>query len=565
MLISLNINNIALIDECRLKLGNGLNIMSGETGAGKSIIIDALSFVLGCRADKSLIRFGEDKATVEAVFDINNTEVFSVMEELGIVPDNTLIIKRAMTDTRNEIRVNGEQFTIAMLKKITALLVDILGQHEHQSLLKASNHIILLDKFAGADALNLKNEVKILYNDYKKTLSEINELGNASERTMKLDILKYQIEEIEKAELKEGEEDELLIAREKYRNSEKIITSVVNSHNAMDSSEISVVTALSAAYLEINTVANYDEVLEEFSARLESAKIELKDIADSLKDYAESFEYDEHRANLVEQRVDTIKMLKRKYGGSLEEVLASLELFKTQYDELSNAEEKLESLTKKLEDLTIALFNKAMALSKVRRTAAQKFENKISAELNDLAMKNTMFKINFSDIPEIENLETEISSDGFDKVDFLISPNAGEPLKPLAKIASGGEMSRIMLALQSILAELDGIETLVFDEIDTGISGHVAKVVAEKLNGLSKTKQIIAVTHLPQLASYADNHYLISKRVAGNKTITELDLLGDENQITEIVRLSGGAGSEISRMHAKELLLNAKKNKIDNY
>ncbi|NCA66786.1 MAG: DNA repair protein RecN [Clostridia bacterium] len=559
MLTSLNIKNIALIDECRLSLGKGLNILSGETGAGKSIIIDALSFVLGCRADKSLIRFGEKQATVEAVFEVENPDVLSLMEELGLQAENTIIIKRTMTDSRNDIRVNGEPFTISMLKRLTSLLVDILGQHEHQSLLKTSNHIELLDKYAGDEAVIIKKEVFELYNEYSAIRAKIEQLGDSNDRARKLDILKYQINEIETAELKEGEEAELFALRDKYRNSEKIVGAVSGAYNAIDSQESSIISALSIAMSYLSPVAVYDNTLAELLARLDSAKIELNDIAYTLRAFADGFEYDERTANRIEQRVDTIKLLKRKYGNSVEAILATLSNYIIQYEELNNAEEQLDKLNNALSKLTAKLYNKAVTLSKLRRSAAISFEKRIISELQELAMKGTDFKVNMADMPDIEMLESAICANGFDQVDFLISPNKGEPLKPLVKIASGGEMSRIMLSLQNIISGLDGIETLVFDEIDTGISGYVAQVVAVKLNNISRNKQIIAITHLPQLASFADNHYLISKSVLVDKTITELTLLSENSRISEVVRLSGGVGSDISRLHAKELLQSAEK------
>lgn len=557
MLVSLNIKNIALIDECRLSLGKGLNILSGETGAGKSIIIDALSFVLGCRADKSLIRFGEKQASVEAVFETENKEIFKLLDDFGIPSENTLVIKRTMSETRNEIRVNGETFTISMLKKLTSILVDILGQHEHQSLLKTSNHIELLDKFAGKEAAELKAEVKSLYNAYVNVRDAIAELGDTAERARRIDILRYQIEELERAELKEGEEEELLILREKYRNGERIVTSVANAYNSLESSELSVTAAVAAAHNTLISVSNYDVKILELAERLESAKIELKDIADTLADYAEYFEFDERGAAYVEQRVDTIKTLKRKYGGTVTACCIALDNFKNQYDSLSNAEEKMAVLEAELNKVSEKLYKAASGLSKLRRDAAVRFEERIVAELSELAMKGAKFGVSFSEIPEKNKMYAFISDDGFDNVEFMISPNTGEPLKPLVKIASGGETSRIMLALENIVSALDGIDTLVFDEIDTGISGKVAQVVSVKLDNISRGKQVIAVTHLPQLASFADNHYLISKRVEGEKTVTELQPLKGDSRIDEIVRLSGGAGSEISRLHANELLQNA--------
>lgn len=556
MLISLKIKNIALIDECTITLGKGLNILSGETGAGKSIIIDALSFVLGCRADKSLIRHGESFATVEAVFETEDKEILRLMEEVGLIPENTLIIKRTMTESRNDVRVNGESFTLSMLKKLTSALIDILGQHEHQSLLKVAYHIELLDKFAGDKIAKLKDKTSKLYAEYRDIYKKIEKLGDTSERERKLDILKYQIEEIERAELIKDEEETLLTEREKYRNSEKIVSAVSNSYNSIES-ELSVHSMLSSALSHLIQVTAYDEELEQLAERLDSTKIEIDDIAESLKSYVEGYDYDERQANYIEQRVDTINLLKRKYGGSISSVLGQLESMSEEYDELINADEELSKLENQLQDVVVSLYNTASKLSKERRAAAREFECKIVSELKDLAIKDVTFCVNFSDMPDIDNLKGAVTANGFDSVEFLISPNMGEPLRPLAKIVSGGEMSRIMLSLENIISGLDGIQTLVFDEIDTGISGNVAHTVAKKLSNISRTKQVIAVTHLPQLASYADSHHLITKSVKGDKTLTDVTLLEGESKVEEIVRLSGGAGSQINIMHARELLENA--------
>ncbi len=558
MLQSLHIKNIALIDECKLELGKGLNILSGETGAGKSIIIDSLSFVLGSKADKSLIRYGESKASVEAVFTCDNPIIGEVMEELGIEPDTTVIITRTMTESRNDIRVNGQAVTLAMLKKLTCYMVDILGQHEHHSLMQTATHLTLLDNFGGENIRVLSSAVSDIYSRYKDVKKRLASFGDDGERARRIDALEYQIKEIEKARLVDGEEEELLKNRERFRNGEKILTGVKNSYNALDGEDISVLSLLNDAISELNSVKNFDSALSELHDRAESAKIELKDIADTLYSYGEGFDYDEHTAEKIERRVDTIKTLKRKYGATIKEVLERLELAKKEYDELSGADEEISKLKNKLERLVIDLYNASVRLSKARRTVAKTFETGILAELSALAMKNTSFEVGFSPIPEIVDFESTVSALGIDDVCFNISPNKGEPLRPLWKIASGGEMSRFMLALKNITSGLDGIDTMVFDEIDTGISGNVAFVVAQKMYNISSDRQVIAVTHLPQLASYADRQYLISKSVVGDKTLTRVTLLDLTARKNELVRLTGGfEGSEIGIKHAEELLASA--------
>ena len=560
MLQSLFINNIALITHCKLELGEGLNILTGETGAGKSIIIDSLNFVLGAKADKSLIRYGEDKAVVEAVFYTENPSVFANMEEIGLEVDNTIIIRRTMSEHRNEIRINGQVVTLSMLKKFTADLVDILGQHEHHSLLKNSTHLDLLDKYGEEKVAKQKEELSSLVKEYRRLQKALSSYGDERERARKIDSLSYMVAEIQKANLQEGEEEELLAQREKFRNAEKIVTGASNAYSMLDGEDISVLSIISDALSSLNSVSSYDSTLEELRDRIESSKIELKDIADTLSSYCESFDFDGRTASRVENRVDLIRTLKRKYGNSISEILALCEKSSEELDILNNADAEISKIKKELDNLTLTLYNKAKTLSTTRRKIAEDFENAILKELSDLAMKNTCFKVAFQDIPPIEEMDTYLSEKGFDNVEFVISPNLGEPLRPLAKIASGGEMSRFMLALKNITASLDGIDTMVFDEIDTGISGNVAYTVAQKMCNISVNRQVIAVTHLPQLAGYADKQYLIEKKVEGDKTVTMVNLLDYNQRVCELVRLTGGSeGSQIGEEHAKELLTRAKK------
>lgn len=558
MLLSLHIQNIALIEECRLSLENGLNILSGETGAGKSIIIDALSFVLGSRADKSLIRYGAPSATVEAQFAVS-ADLYPLMQELGLEPEDTLIIRRTMTDTRNDVKVNGQGFSLAMLKRLTSALVDIHGQHEHQSLLSVASHLSLLDRYAQSEVEPLAAQVQEAYRQYKTIRSQLLSFGDERERARKLETLAFQIEDIEKVAPKEGEEEELLANREKMRNAEKIVSSVAKTYAVLDGEEGSgALPALSMAYSVLVSVSRYDPAIEELAARLDSARIEVDDIASTLRDYADSFDYDGRAQERVESRVDAIKRLKRKYGATVEEVLQSLDEFRAEYDRLSTAQEEIDRLQDRLSDATAALYNACMRLSKARRAAAERFENEIAQQLAQLAMKGTRFAVRFAPLPADDDFEDSVSANGFDSVEFLISPNEGEPLKPLAKIASGGEMSRFMLALKSILASLDHIDTLVFDEIDTGISGVVAHTVAQKLYDISRTKQVIAITHLPQLASFAAHHYLISKATTEGKTRTYLTLLQGDDRIGEVARLAGSTTRE-GLAHAVSLIQDAQR------
>lgn len=554
MLVSLHIKNIALIEECSIEFTRGVNVLSGETGAGKSIVIDSLSFVLGGRADKSLIRYGSSQASVEGVFQVAD-DLFPLMEELGLEADNTLIIKRTMTETRNDIRVNGNVFNLSMLKKLTSALVDILGQHEHQSLLKVSSHLSIIDRYS-SKAEKLLAEYQKAYNELRAVESELDNFGDSRSRERRKESLKYQIDEITKAELKEGEEEELTKTRDKYRNAEKLMEGVSGAYNSLDNEEISVNGLISEAIRNLKSVTRYDETLAELESRLEDARIEISDIADTLEGYSDNFDFDQRTADKIERRVDAIKLLKRKYGATVEDILEELAKMESEYDELCNSDEKIEELQEQKEKLLSLVFARGQKLSEERRATALKFEKAILKELNDLAMKGTEFKVSFSELPDEHSFVDQMTSTGFDSVEFLISPNVGEPLRNLSKIASGGEMSRFMLAIKNIIAGLDGIETMVFDEIDTGISGKVAQTVAEKLYNISVGKQVIAVTHLPQLASFADTHFLISKSVVDRKTLTSLIVLDDVGRVEEVSRLAG-AVTEIGKMHAKQMIENA--------
>ena len=608
MLLSLHIQNIALIEECRIELEKGLNILSGETGAGKSIIIDALSFVLGSRADKTLIRHGSNQAVVEAVFSIG-AENYPLLAELGLEEEDTLIIKRTMSDTKNEVRVNGQLFTLSMLRRLTSSLVDIHGQHEHQSLLRAATHLELLDRYDPTIAPLLSQYV-LHYHAYRAVCKELESFGDERERARKAETLAFQIEDIRKVNPVAGEEEELLKERERMRNAERIVAGVAEGYGALDSDEgLGALACLSMALSGLRSVLQFDDQLEEWYERLDSARIEIDDVAACLKDYVESFDFDQRAFDRVERRVDAIRRLKRKYGATVEEVLAALEEYEKELEILENSAERIEKLQNQRRDLSKCLYSSGVKLSRARRAAAKRFERAIVTELADLSMSGTTFEVEFSPIPglddsaagdfatdsegksalscgktapsgaraksargstedeisrakpaDIEEALLEMTEKGFDKVEFLISPNKGEPLRPLAKIASGGEMSRLMLALKNILANLDSIDTLVFDEIDTGISGFVAHAVAQKLCHISAQKQVIAITHLPQLASFADHHYLISKSTVGNKTRTDLLLLEGDTRLAEVARLSGSV-TDMGKQHAAELIASAQEYK----
>lgn len=559
MLCQLSIENIALIDKLSLELKDGLNILSGETGAGKSIIIDSLNFVLGERADKSLIRYGTDKASVEAVFEEYITPaVSSYLDDLGIETEDVLVIRRKMSiDGKNECRINGRISTLSTLKGLTELLVDIHGQHEHQSLLKSANHISLLDKLGEKNIEKLKTEVERDFKDYSSLKKEFARFGNSDERERKLDILTFQIDEIEKADVKDGEEDELLTARKRIRNMEKIISALEGAKNLLDGYDSQSVSAsIKNSVSLLNTISSFDDDIQPIADRLDSCKVEITDISETLADMLERLDFDSRSADKIEERLEAVRSILRKYGGSFESLQKFYDEAKKEANILANAAERVDELEIEIGKAAKKLFGSAKNLSLERRKVADKFEKDIMKELCDLGMSGSTFKVEMTTKEDVD----DISANGMDSVEFMISPNVGEPLKPLAKIISGGEMSRFMLAFKNILAGVDDIGTMVFDEIDTGISGNISQVVSEKMCNISRARQVIAVTHMPSLAAMADNHYLISKSTENGKTLTHVDLLDDDTD--EVARLIGGNDYSIYAVpHAKEMKANAQRYK----
>ncbi len=537
MIKSLSITNIALIDKLEVEFGDKLNVLSGETGAGKSIIIDSVGFVLGDRADKSLIRYGTDYAVVEAVFENYETaNVNDYLEENGIDRKEILILRRKMTvDGKNECRINGRISTLATLRGLTDLLVDIHGQHEHQSLLNSSTHLGLLDSLGGDEVENAKLQVKELHSNYVNLKRELSSIGNQADRERKLDVLSYQIAEIEKADIKEGEEEELLEKRKRIRNIEKILDALSSAKELLDGYESTAVSsALKTTIATLNLISTYDNRIEGLNERLYDAREEIIDVAETVKDFLNELDFDKYGADEIESRLETVRGIQRKYGGSYLSLTEFYENAKQEYDMLSNSAERVVVLEKEIAKTAEKLLSNANKLTAIRTRIAKSFEKNILGELKDLGMGGSTFKVG---IASTDNPD-EITASGADTVEFLISPNVGEPLKPLAKIISGGEMSRFMLALKNILADVDDIGTMIFDEIDTGISGNISAVVAEKMANVSRKRQVIAVTHMPALASMADSHYLIAKSIENGKTHTHLDLLSEDTD--EIARLLGG-------------------------
>ncbi len=560
MLQKLFIKNIALIESVEINFTQGLNVLSGETGAGKSVIIESLNFVLGAKADKTIIRSGSDECLVRAEFDVqSNTAIERLCNECDFEIEDVLIITRKFNvDGKSSIKINGSTATVGMLKRFTSVLVDVHGQSEHFNLLKNLNQLDLLDKLGGEPIKALKTTLKAEYEQYKQVFKELNDLGgDEGTRLVRLDVLNYQINEIEKADLKENEEEELLSVRQKIQFQEKIL----NALNAVKSSiddEGGVSDILSNASRMLNGISNLDDEYLKLYDRLESVFSELDDISNSATSLMDRVDVLESNPYEVEARLDLIKGLKAKYGNTIVDIndfyLSALE----ERNKLENCNETIERLNEIKLSKENTLYTLYEKLSVLRKSTADEFKKNVISELVELGMSKATFDVDFSDFPDIKECGFN-SFNGMDKIDFLFSANLGEPLKPLSLVISGGEMSRFMLAIKAQTSKHNDISTFIFDEIDAGIGGNVAKIVAQKFAKIACGTQIIAISHLPQISAMADNNLLIQKLETDEKTITTVKSLNEMEKIEEVVRLIGGANdSENAINHATELIEKAK-------
>ncbi|MEG6568178.1 DNA repair protein RecN [Thermoanaerobacterium thermosaccharolyticum] len=564
MILALSIKNIALIEEAEIKFEDGLNILTGETGAGKSIVIDSMMLLLGGRANKDIIRNGTQKATVEGIFLINSHRdlIHNILDEAGIEyeEDDTLIISRDITENgRNYCRVNGRIVSLSFLNKLGTYLVDILGQHEHQFLLDNSKHMSILDNFQDKDFFRIKNLIKDLLEKYNSLNNKLKEFNlDDKEKISRIDLLKYQINEIESANIKPGEEDDLIEKRNILMNSEKLFNYMNESYNLLYKGiedNTSIVDRLSTVLKNLDTSFRIDKKLEKLKDMVESVLYTLEDCSLQIRDYVENIDFNADNLNEIEKRLDLLNNLKRKYGRTIEEIIKYKEEKNDELLKLLNAEKEINKINEEKEKIMAKIKKLSDELHLKRRNVADFLEKKISTVLSELNMPNTIFKVDIrkKDVP---------NENGMDDVEFLISTNIGEPLKPLEKIASGGELSRIMLALKTILADFDGISTLIFDEVDTGISGKAAQAVAEKIALISRNHQVICVTHLPQITSMADAHYKITKEVNKDKTYIKIEKLNYEGKIKELSRIiSGSIMTDTTYNHSKELIDLAQKYK----
>lgn len=538
MIVSLNIRDVALIEAVDIEFGEGLNIISGETGAGKSMVIDSLNFILGQRPPKDFIRAGAQTAQVECVLEVSEENKSEIAElGIGIEEDNLIIIERRLMNTgKTSFKMNGKTVTVGMVKEVSSLLFDLHGQHEHQSLLKASKHIQLLDRFCGEEIIKLQNNLSALIKEYKSIISSIREIETeGSDRESRLELYRFQINEIDGAALKPREEEELNSQKKVLENTEEIMEKSASAINYLsDGAEGTAVELLSMGKDMLEQLSALDPECESLWEAAETVFIQLDDMIRDLKRYAENLEHDPQSLAEVENRLDVIYRQKLKYGKTVEDILEYGEKVKTKYEILLNSGERLDSLKKDKKACEQKIVKICGKISELRKKESEAVARSIEKNLRDLGMKDARFEIS------IERKQ-EFSSDGFDKVEFLISPNIGEEVKPLAKIASGGEISRVMLALKNVLADVDTIETFVFDEIDTGVSGRTAQMVAEKMSLLAKKHQILCITHLPQIAAMADIHLKVEKKSGSGKTVTQVYALDEEKSVNELARLIGGA------------------------
>jgi DNA repair protein RecN (Recombination protein N) len=553
MLEHLHIRNVALIKESEISFGDGLNILTGETGAGKSMIIDSLQFALGGRAGKDFLRHGEKQAAVEALFSVQSQALTEKLAENGIAPeeDGTLLITRTLSEAGKSVcRINGSTVTVGMLKEIAEDMIDIYGQHEHQSLLNPVKHIRLLDRFCGAgfgEAMEEYKNSRQRLKDLEKQLTIL--IGDESQREQRMDMLLFQKEEIEAAELQEGEEDALLEQKKRLSSMERLIRLTGESVTLLydgDDRAPSACDQLGDALAKLQEAAEYDAALSPLADALADGYAAVEDCARELKREAEEQEADPEELERIEERLQLFYKLKRKYGGSIEAVLEFYEKAVQELEFLSNSSEKAAELSAKKAEEEKRLSALAETLTARRRATAEQVEEQIETALHDMEMKHARFHI------QIEE-KADWGADGKDKVEFLISANAGEPLKPLAKIASGGEMSRVMLALKTVLVDADEIGTFIFDEIDTGVSGRTARRVGEKMRFLGGKRQLLCITHLPQIAAMADNHFLIEKESDAGETVTRVTALDEEGAVREVARLMNDV-TETTLAAARELL-----------
>lgn len=550
MLIELHIKNIAIIEEVNIEFGGGFNVLTGETGAGKSILIDSINLAIGGRANRELVRTGAEKATVDAAFEVSPSGA-DYLEGFGVeAEDGIIVLSRELSaDGKSKSRINGRIVPLSVVKEVGAKLIAIHGQMDNRGLLQPRNHIDFVDKYANNS--ELLAEYRVRYNKVKKIKQRLNEIAtDETEKERRLDLIKFQMNEIESANLTPGEEEELEKKREMFQNLETIVngTSAAYENLYGDMNNTSAYDLLSDAVMNLEKAATHDESLNENLETLNSVVADLEDVAHNLKSYLDAVDYESGEIEYVEDRLSVIYDLKRKYGASIEAILEFYDNISKQANDITNMDEIIAELKEELSVEEEAMKISAEKLTQSRIAAGKKLSSKIMQELADLDMNKVKFDVRID--------KTDFNINGSDDLEFIISTNPGEGMKPLSKIASGGEMSRIMLAIKSILSDSDDIETLIFDEIDTGVSGRAAQKIAEKICMLSRNRQVLCITHLAQIAGMADTHFKIEKDVSRETVCTSVSKLNEDERKEELARIIGGVTVTDLTLQAAEEMLN---------
>lgn len=550
MLLNLHVKNLALIEEVDVDFEKGLIVLTGETGAGKSLILGSVNIALGNKASKDMIRKGTDYSLVELTFSVSENCAKQLKKyDIYMEEDNIVTVTRKISEGRSISKINGETVNIKTLKNVMSLLIDIHGQHDHQSLLYTKNHLDILDKFAKDSILELKEQIKEEYSKYTKLIKKLEEFNiDEGQKAREIEFAEYEVNEIESANLKPEEDVQVEEEFKKLSNSKEIVSALSEIYNALSYETAGGLgDIINKAVMDINSIKGMDEKISQFQTELYDIDNLCRELTSQIYDYNSGMDFNPEYVREVEERLDVINHLKLKYGNNIEEILRYKEEKEEYLEKLNNMTDEMESVKNQISELEGTLNNLCTKLSEQRKKAAKELEVLVKQALVDLNFIAVEFEI------QITRKES-IGENGFDNVEFMISTNPGESVKPLVKVASGGELSRIMLAIKSILATEDDIYTLIFDEIDTGISGQTAMKVAEKMAKISRNHQVICISHLSQIAAMADSHYLIKKTADENSTTTSIKKLTRRQSIEELVRINGGTGiTEAGLIHATEM------------
>ena len=562
MLQELSIKNFAIIENLQVSFENGMTVLTGETGAGKSIIIDAVGLLAGGRGSADLIRHGENKTVLQGQFEMPPSKrLHNLMEEYGIeVVEDQIILQRELSRSgKNVARINGTIITVAVLRKIAESLIDIHGQNEHQELMNPQKHLMLLDRFGDEDNQKIVDRYQALYGDYQETKSELKELlSDEKENVQRIDLLNFQINEIEEAKLDDNEEEEKLEEeRNLLVNYQKIIQGLTVAYGSLQENEGNGLDQIGVGMAALEKVQDFSPTYQKIYSELSAAYYQLQECAFSIRNEMDEMSYDEGRLNEIEIRLELLHQLKRKYGSTISDMNTYYEKIALELDKISNRESYAEKLSSTFNQIKSEILKVGKTLTKKRKQTALQLKKEIESQLKELYMEKASFEVQFH-----ESEKQTIRPDGLDSVEFYIATNVGEPLKPLAKVASGGELSRMMLALKTIFTQTQGITSIIFDEVDTGVSGRVAQAIANKIHFVSEHSQVLCITHLPQVAAMADHHFYIEKEVTSDRTKTHVRSIVNEERVGEIARMLAGTDiTDLSVAHANELLDLAMKQK----